>query len=76
MILRDMGATVLVVGLLFAAHIAGKTYSPEYAAGYANVKAAVTGAVGPYLDKAERDYVDPYRTPTDGIDDPVWQPEN
>ena len=75
MILRDMGATVLIIGLLLGGHFLAKNYSPEYAAAYQNVKAKAQ----PYFDKAkqfETDYIDPYRTPTDGIDNPVWQPKD
>ncbi len=64
--LFDGGLTViLVVAALLAANYAGKKYSPQYKAGYDRVVAKVVAF--------EKKYVDPYRTPEDGIDDPVFE---
>ncbi len=84
--LYDMGIGValLVAALLFSAHTLGKQYSPQYNVQLEKVK----GHTQPYTDKAkaayddavakalefEAKYVNPYRTPDDGIDNPIWEP--
>ncbi len=81
-----IGAALIIAALLFGAHTVGKQYLPQYSAAVDSVKVKVQ----PYTDKAkavyddavaaieefEMDYIDPYRTPTDGIDNPVWQPKD
>ena len=73
---------LMVAAIFFGAHTVGKQYSPQYSEHVDRVKVHVQ----PYTDKAkevyedakakvlefERVYVDPYRTPEDGIDNPVW----
>ena len=63
--LFDFGAMILIAVLLFGGVIIVKKYHPEkYAAGVKVIKDVNTT------------YLDPYRTPGDGADEPEFKPEN
>jgi hypothetical protein len=66
--LFDLGATALIIVLVIGTVYAANKYSPAFNSGY---NKAIGGA-----SEFNRKYVDPYRTPQDGIDHPQWQDEH
>ena len=62
--LHDLGATVLILSLLFGSHFLLKAKNPQYNEFIGDIKQHVS-------DFNEK-YIDPFRTPEDDIDNPVW----